>query len=61
MQELSIYDRWGNVIFRTTDINKGWDGTYLGKNLDTGTFVYLIKGSLLGKAMTVKGTVTLIR
>lgn len=24
--EMSIYDRWGNQIFKTTDINKGWDG-----------------------------------
>jgi gliding motility-associated-like protein len=24
--EMLIFDRWGNMIFKTTDINKGWDG-----------------------------------
>ncbi|MBK7181762.1 MAG: gliding motility-associated C-terminal domain-containing protein [Bacteroidetes bacterium] len=24
--EMTIFDRWGNAIFKTTDINKGWDG-----------------------------------
>ena len=24
--QLLVYDRWGNLIFQTSDINKGWDG-----------------------------------
>ncbi len=24
--EMMIFDRWGNQIYKTTDINKGWDG-----------------------------------
>ncbi len=24
--EMMIFDRWGNLIYRTTDLNKGWDG-----------------------------------
>ena len=24
--EMQIFDRWGNMVFKTTDINKGWDG-----------------------------------
>ena len=24
--ELSIFDRWGSLIYKTTDVNKGWDG-----------------------------------
>lgn len=61
LRQFSVFDRWGNVVFRTTDITKGWNGTYQGQNLDTGTYVYLIKGVFKDKEVTVKGTVTLIR
>lgn len=37
--EFAIYNRWGQPIFRTTDIRKGWDGTY-GGQLQAGTFVW---------------------
>ncbi len=26
---LSIYDRWGEIIFESNDVNEGWDGTYI--------------------------------
>lgn len=42
--EFSIFDRWGNIVFRTTDITEGWHGTYQGENLATGTYAYLIRG-----------------
>jgi len=28
---LKIFDRWGEFIFETKDINKGWDGIYKGQ------------------------------
>lgn len=59
--EFSVFDRWGNAIFKTVDVTKGWNGTYKGQNLDTGTYIYLIKGSIEGKEATIKGTVILIR
>lgn len=61
LQHFSVYDRWGNVVFRTTDITKGWNGTLHGRNLDTGTYVYLIKGIVQDKEVIVNGTVTLLR
>lgn len=61
LREFSIYDRWGNKVFTTTDISKGWDGTFHGKPLGSGTFAYVITGSDdTGKVM-LKGTVVLIR
>jgi gliding motility-associated-like protein len=30
--EIWVFDRWGNLIFTTTDINEGWDGTVQGKS-----------------------------
>lgn len=35
-----IFDRWGEIIFETTDIHEGWDGTYLGQKVEPGVFVW---------------------
>lgn len=39
---LIIFDRWGNKFFETTDLNDCWDGTYLGKDVRSGVFVYML-------------------
>ena len=57
-----IYDRWGEKVFETNDINIGWDGTYKGEPLNIGVFVYFIKGKLKnGDDISKKGNVTLMR
>jgi gliding motility-associated-like protein len=61
LEQFSVYDRWGHIIFRTADISKGWDGTYKGLDMPAGTYVYLIKGTLGDNAVIEKGTITLIR
>ena len=41
---MSIYDRWGNMIYQTTDVNKGWDGKIRGNILaNADTYVYRIR------------------
>jgi gliding motility-associated-like protein len=35
-----IYSRWGQLIFCSADITKGWDGTYFGSMCDTGVYVW---------------------
>ncbi|MCX7861897.1 MAG: gliding motility-associated C-terminal domain-containing protein [Bacteroidales bacterium] len=37
-----IFDRWGSVVFETTDPLKGWDGTQGGKVVPSGMYVYLL-------------------
>jgi len=37
---LSIFDRWGHEMYRTSDFNGGWDGTYQGKLVAENTYVY---------------------
>ncbi len=66
--QIKIYNRWGEEVYSSTDINelndlsRGWDGTYKGKLQDVGTFVYYITGKdLNGKSIFEKGNVTLIR
>lgn len=57
-----IYDRWGNKVFETNDINMGWDGTYNGKPMNTGTYVYYVKATMYdGTTAEQKGNVALVR
>jgi gliding motility-associated-like protein len=56
-----IYNRWGEVVFQTSDASRCWDGTFKGASLPTGTFVYLIDAETLCGQVKRKGTVTLIR
>jgi gliding motility-associated-like protein len=41
--EMQIFDRWGNLIFVTTNWDKGWDGTYMGKEVQSGQYVCKVK------------------
>lgn len=61
--QLDIYNRWGERIFHTKDINKGWNGKYNGIVQPTGIFVWLIKYKTVSdpKESLLKGTVMLIR
>jgi len=57
-----IYDRWGEKVFETTDINKGWDGTFRGEPMNSAVFVYIVKGKFInGNVIDKKGNVALLR
>ena len=59
---LKIFNRWGNVVFETTDWNEGWDGTFKGEKEGTGTYVYSIDAHFLnGNDLRKDGFLTLIR
>lgn len=47
VQELnfSIYDRWGELVFQSNDITKGWDGTLNGRMMNTALFVVVYSGT----------------
>ncbi len=57
----SIFDRWGNVVFMTYNVNAGWDGRYKGIKKDPGTYLYLIQAYDGNEKILLKGSVTLIR
>ncbi len=60
--EFIVFNRYGQVIFKTTNQYNGWDGTYQTKNLDKGTFVWICKYQLAGEQIEFKrGNVVLIR
>ncbi|MBE0641561.1 MAG: gliding motility-associated C-terminal domain-containing protein, partial [Bacteroidales bacterium] len=39
---LTIFDRWGGLIFESNDIGKGWDGTIKGSQAPTGIYIVVI-------------------
>ncbi|KAA2239312.1 T9SS type B sorting domain-containing protein [Chitinophaga agrisoli] len=57
----SIYNRWGERIFWSTNPNACWDGRYQGKKQEVGTYIYYITAVTECGAIERKGTVTLIR
>jgi|GEM_PF-1353320 len=57
----SVFSRWGQEIFRTTDPAKGWDGTFSGTPQPLGTYVYMLRYTLAGKRYLQKGNFHLLR
>jgi gliding motility-associated-like protein len=59
---LRIFNRFGQLLFQTSDINQGWDGNLNGLQQGTGAYIWMADyadGS--GKKYTQQGTVVLIR
>lgn len=57
-----IYDRFGTMIFKTTDSKTGWDGNVKGKTMPSGVYVWQCYCTFEGADMIYKkGSVTLIR
>lgn len=59
---LEIYNRWGELVFRTTDVEEGWDGTYRGY-IHEGVYTWKLQLGLLDDDSSVvdMGHVNLIR
>jgi gliding motility-associated-like protein len=58
---MEVYDRWGELIFQSSDINMRWDGKYKGQAAPQGSYVYkILAKSITGKQITKKGSVNLI-
>lgn len=57
-----VYNRFGELVFSTTQVDHGWDGVYKGKPQDTSTFVWMAGGvTYKGAVRKRKGYVVLIR
>ena len=59
---LQVFNRFGELVFSTTDPRQGWDGTYKGKSSPAGNFVWQCSYHLEGvEPAYQKGTVMLLR
>ncbi len=60
--ELLIYNRWGELIFRSTDINIGWDGYHRGELVKMDVYVWKVKARCInGEEIIKAGDVTVVR
>jgi len=62
----SIFTRWGQCVFRNRPISEAWNGTYEGKELPEGLYIYQIYGNFdlsIAASRTIQenGVVMLIR
>jgi gliding motility-associated-like protein len=59
---LEVYDRWGTRVYKGTQNDAGWDGTYQGKNCPQGVYTWIINvSSKDGKSRALDGHVTVLR
>ncbi|MFN3403327.1 MAG: gliding motility-associated C-terminal domain-containing protein [Cytophagaceae bacterium] len=63
--EMTILNKWGEVIFHTTDTNTFWDGNYMGQPVPSGAYAFVLNftGTYQGNEVEQKiaGDITLIR
>lgn len=58
----TIYNRWGQEVFHSESLEDGWDGRYKGQDLNSGVFVYYLRGTCVDMTKVERtGSVTLIR
>ena len=59
--KLEIMDRWGNIVFSTTNENTGWDGTIDGVKASEGSYIYQLNfRSKQGEPIEMRGTLLLL-
>ncbi len=59
---LQVYDRWGQLMFETDAINKGWSGKAGNRESDAGVYVWICTYQFKARPQKIKqGTVLLIR
>ncbi len=59
----NIYNRWGVLVFSTSDINQGWDGTYKAAPQPMDVYVYVVTAITddNGRQELFQGNITLLR
>ncbi|HLI92262.1 MAG TPA: gliding motility-associated C-terminal domain-containing protein [Puia sp.] len=57
-----VYNRWGQLVYSTTRMGDGWDGSVDGHPQDSGTYVWMVAGiTYTGKRIYHRGTMILVR
>ncbi len=59
---MSIFNRWGEMLYSSNDISASWDGTYRGNACMQGVCMYTIKVAGMDNSLVYEsGTITLLR
>jgi gliding motility-associated-like protein len=60
--EMKIYNRWGELVFTSDDVNVGWDGSFRGNIMPEGTYVFIAKiTDMAGRTIERSGSVLLLK
>ena len=60
--QFRIFNRWGEEVFFSDDLNRGWDGTLKGKVQNIDTYSYYVEAEMYdGSIRTKKGNLMLIK
>jgi gliding motility-associated-like protein len=59
---LKIFNRWGELVFSTTDVNAGWDGSFIGHLQNVDTYKYMLEAtSIHGYSFEKRGEFLLLK
>ncbi|HEY4111325.1 gliding motility-associated C-terminal domain-containing protein [Puia sp.] len=62
LQYFRIFNRWGQLVYSTTQIGQGWDGRLNGQPLPSGSYVWMVQGiSYTKRTIFHKGVMVLVR
>lgn len=61
VEEFAVFNRWGQLVFRTNNPGICWDGMFNGKPAPAGAYAYLIKSRTICGIVNKRGMVMLIR
>lgn len=62
LEYFRVFDRWGQLVYESQNINEGWDGKINNRTADIATYVYAVKGECSsGSTVEINGNVTLVR
>ncbi len=60
--EMTIFDRWGELLFTTTELSRGWDATFKGEACKEDVYVWVITVTTIhGQQKQLSGSVSLMR
>ena len=60
---IEIYNRWGQMVFKSNDMSVKWDGNFRNKKAPAGTYVYKVNSVDFGSEIRLikSGSVSLVR
>ena len=57
-----VFNRWGQLMYSTSQIGQGWDGRIQGRLQESSAFLWIVRGTdYTGRVISKKGTMILIR
>jgi gliding motility-associated-like protein len=62
LEYFRVFNRWGQLVYSTSQIGQGWDGRIQGKLQESNAYLWIVKGTdYTGRVILKRGTVVLIR